>query len=193
MSEYYESGVIAIPKVTGNIVITIETALSDLGYTNLIPTSVTPGTTEIYNGVGYRQQTRWSSTGSISTSETVGQNGSAFFTTGEISGIAVGKKIRFVNCWMVAAYVDGLNYGAENCWYFNGSTPSSNMINGNSLVNGTWQQHHTVSDVIYSAEGVVTGFTFGANFHNVDSLTFTLVSKDPSKAIMYFEEDGLAQ
>ena len=73
--EVYSDGVVNIPSVTGNVIITAN-ALSDedLGeggetggegdkddpvgtYTNLVPTSVSPFGTGVYNGVGYKDGT----------------------------------------------------------------------------------------------------------------------------------------
>lgn len=188
-TNYYKSGIIAIPKVTGDVEIMITAVESASQYNNLIRSSTTPGSTEIYNGVGYKEKTRYSSSGSVSTTEVTGNNNNMFFTTGIIDGIEKGKKIRFVNCWMLSAIVDGLNYAAENCWAFDGATPKQNVIIGTSLVDGEWQKHHLVSDVIYSSKGVVAGFTVGETVATYGSIAFTLAANDPSKAIMYFEED----
>lgn len=84
-----------------------------------------------------------------------GLTGSRLYTiwhnTGIINGLTAGKKIRFVNCWMLSAVVDGLNYAAENCWSFEGATPKENVLNCAGLVDGEWQKHNAVSDVTNKA------------------------------------------
>ncbi len=77
VSNYYSDGKIIIPRVTGNIVITA-TAVSQAPPTNWIKESVTEiGGSTIYNGVGYKSETRYKSG--------MGEEGSTgSFTTGYI-------------------------------------------------------------------------------------------------------------
>ena len=53
----YRDGVITIPSITGNVVITAVAVADDIEYgefTNLVPISTVLGSTAIYNGIGYK-------------------------------------------------------------------------------------------------------------------------------------------
>ena len=50
----YKDGNISIERVTGNIVITAIAVVPSYNVTNLVPTSTVLGSTEIYNGTGYK-------------------------------------------------------------------------------------------------------------------------------------------
>lgn len=77
-STAYSAGKISIAKVTGAVVITISAVKKAASYTNLVPTSTdTDGS--IYNGTGYKDNVRLSSSGGLSGTA---QNGSV--TTGFI-------------------------------------------------------------------------------------------------------------
>lgn len=188
---YYKNGVIAIPKVTGDLEITISAVESASQYDNLIRSSITPGSTEIYNGVGYKEKTRWSSQGEEKTTEVTGVDGVVNMTTGVISGLTIGSKIRLVNCWIagIASLVDGINGGAQNSWVTKDGTIDLHIvINGSVFPN--YAEHNTVADVIYldASETKVVGFTLGANFGTYNGMAFTVATKDPSKAIIYTED-----
>ena len=74
----YRDGVITIPSVTGNVVITAVAVADDIEYgefTNLVPISTVLGGTDIFNGKGYKDNSRITS----GTSETT-QSG--YVTTG---------------------------------------------------------------------------------------------------------------
>lgn len=58
----YSKGKIAIPRVTGNIVINIEAVQSAPTYTNLVPTSINSDGS-IFNGTGYKDGYRLNSSG----------------------------------------------------------------------------------------------------------------------------------
>lgn len=63
-SSAYSNGNISISNVTGNIVITaIASASGAVTYTNLVPTSEEDSSTNIYNGVGYKEGVYCSSSG----------------------------------------------------------------------------------------------------------------------------------
>lgn len=66
MSTYYSNGKIAIPNVTGDIVITATAIPSAPAYTNQIPIS-TDESGNVYNGLGYKDGARISSSGAEST------------------------------------------------------------------------------------------------------------------------------
>lgn len=64
-STAYSNGAISIAKVTGAVVITISAAKKASGYTNLVPTS-TDNDGSVYNGTGYKDNARLSSSGGVS-------------------------------------------------------------------------------------------------------------------------------
>ena len=66
------NGVINIPSVTGNIVITAVAEASDPGYVNLIPTLKDTNLTDVYNGKGYKENVRVS-VSNVSTSNPNGE------------------------------------------------------------------------------------------------------------------------
>lgn len=66
VSTYYSNGKIAIPNVTGDIVITATAIPSAPAYTNQIPIS-TDESGNVYNGLGYKDNARISSSGAEST------------------------------------------------------------------------------------------------------------------------------
>ena len=64
VSTYYSNGKIAIPNVTGDIIITATAVASAPAYTNQIPISTdTDGS--IYNGTGYKNRARINSSGAV--------------------------------------------------------------------------------------------------------------------------------
>ena len=85
VSTFYKDGVIAIPNVTGDLEITVTAVKSAPSYTNQIPISTdTDGS--IYNGIGYKLDTRLPTSG-------VPAAASGYLTTGFIP-FAVGDTIR---------------------------------------------------------------------------------------------------
>lgn len=189
MSTYYSNGTIAIPRVTGDIVITVKAVESAPQYDNLIRSSLIPGTTDIYGTNGYVNGTRYNSSGTVVATECTGSDGVQNFTTGVIQHNGVGTKLRFVNCWITTDATYGLNAGSNNTWIFNDATPSKLIFSGGSLKSGTWEQNNLFSDVIYADDGQVVGFTIGSSSQWVYSnVAFTLTARDASKAIVYIED-----
>lgn len=188
MSNYYSGGTIAIPKVTGDLVISIKAVETASKYDNLIRKSVVPGSDTIYNGNGYKANTRYNSSGSVVS--VAGGSVGAPFTTGVIS-VQEGMKLRFVNCWMVpdaSEETHGVNAGGANIWTFDGATPQGAITNWLYFKDDEWKEHNNWSEVVKDASGNVIGLTLGANFTVYKNLAFTLASHDPSKAIIYAEE-----
>lgn len=85
VSTFYKDGVIAIPNVTGDLEITVTAVKSAPSYTNQIPIS-TDADGSIYNGIGYKLDTRLPTNG-------VPTAASGYLTTGFIP-FAVGDTIR---------------------------------------------------------------------------------------------------
>lgn len=109
MSTYYANGKIAIPKVIGDLVITITAVPSALLYTNQIPLSIDSNGT-IYNGTGYKTESRINSSGVVGTATSGGLD-SLWFATGFIP-VKGGDIIRFKN-----AYIEGTTGGANTQFY----------------------------------------------------------------------------
>ena len=85
MSKFYKDGVITIPNVTGDLEITVTAVKSAPSYTNQIPVS-TDVDGSIYNGIGYKLDTRLPTNG-------VPAAASGYLTTGFIP-FTVGDTIR---------------------------------------------------------------------------------------------------
>lgn len=85
VSTFYKDGVIAIPNVTGDLEITVTAAKSAPSYINRIPIS-TDADGGIYNGIGYKLDTRLPTNG-------VPTAASGYLTTGFIP-FAIGDTIR---------------------------------------------------------------------------------------------------
>lgn len=108
----YSKVAIAIPEVTGDIVINVTTEATVAAYTNQIPISTdTDGS--IFNGVGYKQGYRLNSSGNVADAASGGVS-TDWFVTGFIP-VKGGDVIRFSG-----AYVEG-NSGAFNNWYYDSS------------------------------------------------------------------------
>lgn len=106
----YSKVAIAIPEVTGDIVINVTTEAAVAAYTNQIPISTdTDGS--IFNSVGYKQDYRINSSGDVVASG--GVTGDCF-VTGFIP-VKGGDVIRFSG-----AYVEGSQGGAHS-WYYDSS------------------------------------------------------------------------
>ena len=186
-SEYYESGVIAIPKVTGNIVITIKAVESAEEHENLIPTSTVPGSSAIYNDTGYMANTRYKSD-STAVPVTAGSI-AAPFTTGVIP-VAVGQKVRLINCWIdddAQSPGYGQSAGGMNNWTYKNPDTSDTHFDA-----FTWANIATTygTDIIYDSSNNIIGWTWGTqiNTRGIKGVKFTLASNDPSKAVYYTEE-----
>ena len=108
----YSKVAIAIPEVTGDIVINVTTEAAVAAYTNQIPISTdTDGS--IFNVVGYKQGYRLNSSGNVADAAS-GNASTDWFVTGFIP-VKGGDVIRFSG-----AYVEG-NLGGVNNWYYDSS------------------------------------------------------------------------
>lgn len=123
VSEYYSEGTIAIPNVTGNIVITA-TAIKD-AYTNIIET------------VGYQNNTRLSSDGTTKTAD-------GFVTTGMIDVSTITKPL--------IVRTKGVNFTYNTYCYLVGCTSSGNTLGVTTFPNvinnlgGSWSGFSVVAD-----------------------------------------------
>ena len=141
MSTYYSNGKIAIPKVTGDLVITITAVQSALTYTNQIPLSIDSDGT-IYNSTGYKTNSRLKSTGVVDTTESGGLD-SLWFTTGFIP-VKGGDIIRFKN-----AYIEGTSGGA-NEWYYT----TDKVVTGWSFTPASFVDSSTITryGIVFAAD-----------------------------------------
>lgn len=108
----YSKVAIAIPEVTGDIVINVTTEAAVVAYTNQIPISTdTDGS--IFNGTGYKHGYRINSSGNVTDAASGGAS-TDWFATGFIP-VKGGDVIRFSG-----AYVEG-SLGGVNNWYYDSS------------------------------------------------------------------------
>ena len=105
MSNYYKDGTIQIPKVTGNITVTVTAAESASNYNNLVPTAIDANGT-IYNGVGYEDGLRMNSSGG--TASLTGSTATGFISASR------GDVVRFTGVAWNAADVG--NVDPSNCY-----------------------------------------------------------------------------
>lgn len=130
-----------------------ETSSGTVTYTNLVPTSTdTDGS--IYNGTGYKENVRLSSSGGVSGSA---QNGSV--TTGFIEYTYKAPFIIRIKgaTWLGESSIDNSTH-----WYINFYDSSKNFLYGmsSSAVGATGDGHKTQVVVSYNAASGVTTFDF---------------------------------
>lgn len=155
---YYSKGVIAIPKVTGNVEIYVKAVDQAVSYTNRIPLSTALDSSgDIYNGgLGYLQDTRWNDEGDL----TILSSGKTYraFTIGLIPLIQ-GSVYRLENCWIDPdATTDDYPAAASSCanWIYNSSCASTGACLGwDDFAEGDY-----FTDIQTDDEGHVVGFTW---------------------------------
>lgn len=117
---------IAIPEVTGDIIINVETEEAVLPYTNQIPISVdTDGS--VFNAVGYKNNYRINSSG-VPVEINAGELEGNWFCTGFVA-VKPGDTIRFYN-----AYAEGES-GAVNIVFYNSDKTKVNITNPYQMAN----------------------------------------------------------
>ena len=101
----YSNGVLTIPSVTGDIVITVVAVEIPPAYTNLLPTAIgTDGS--IYNGTGYKENARLSGSGTETTGTNIALTGFMPIGYGS-SNAAVGEQVVYIeNAEVVASGTD---------------------------------------------------------------------------------------
>lgn len=187
VSQYYKNGVIAIPRVTGDIQITIKAVPSASEHENQIPKSTVPGSSAIYNSVGYMANSRYGSQLTAKATEP-GTRGS-LMTVGVIP-VATGKKIRLQNCWIDQSAATEAEYGGSaggcNCGWYKDPAGTSAYYSASNWTNIT----NIAEDVMRDSRGYIVGWSFGSDIdsNSVKGMTFTLATNDASKAVIYYEE-----
>ena len=188
VSTYYKDGIIAIPKVTGDLEITVTAVASASPYTNQIAISTEEASDAIYNnGLGYKLSTRFNS----SASEAALTSGtSPAWVTGMIP-VKAGDVIRMKNCYIDpdgTAAVYGQAPGGLNCMYFTG-----NKSNLNRNLMGAWNTFSGDSNILagdlqVDSAGNVIGFTLKST-----SFTYTYIrlclGGDAETAIITINEE----
>lgn len=145
MSNYYKDGTIQIPKVTGNITVTVTAAESASNYNNKVPGS-TDGNGNTYNSVGYADNTRLNSSGG-----TVGYSGST--VTGFIE-VSTGDVVRFTGvAWNAADMVDTNNIGTCYIQFYTAAYAQQDLAIQNKA---------TAANTL-TKEGDVYSFTIGSS------------------------------
>lgn len=130
VSNYYSEGKIAIPRVTGNLVITVQAASTAPAYTNQIPIS-TDSSGAVYNGVGYKDGSRLNSSGVENTAS------GSYLLTGFIP-YNYGDTIRVATFGTTVQ-----NKQSAGIWFFDvnkgylGARRLTDMISDGELVEGT--------------------------------------------------------
>lgn len=120
MSTYYKDGIIAIPEVTGDIVITATAVAQAPSYTNQIPIS-TDASGDVYGTNGYTLNTRLNSAGNV-------VDASGYLVTGFIP-CAVGDTIR-LNKFVTSLTLYG---GNAKILFFNSSRTKISGTNANKF------------------------------------------------------------
>ena len=145
VSNYYSNGKISIPRVTGNVVITVTAASTAPSYVNQIPISKDENGS-VYNGTGYKSGYRLNSSGA----EAV-KTGNVMLITGFIP-YTYGDTIR-VDKFSSAA-TDKQQAGIffyDSSHAFLGSRRVSDMVTDGELTDGTTLVYHPNTQSIYDS------------------------------------------
>ena len=126
VSTYYSNGTIAIPNVTGDIVITANAVPSAHAYTNQVPLSI-DADGSVYNGTGYKNVSRINSAGDV---VDYLEN---YCVTGFIPCKA-GDVIRFSGC-----YISGTDGNAHSMGY----TANKSKITNTDFTSYDFVENHT--------------------------------------------------
>lgn len=161
MATYYSGGAIAIPAVTGDIQITVTAVAQAVSYTNQITQSLAVDLSgDIYNDVGYLQDTRWGSSGGTTATGTTSTY--RLFTTGLIP-LQKGSVYRLKNCWMDAdastADYPAAASGVAQWMYSSAGVKQFSL--GWVAFDTTVSSYGTyITDLQLDSEGHVVGFTW---------------------------------
>lgn len=147
VSTYYKDGIIAIPEVTGDIVITAMAVAQAPSYTNQIPIS-TDASGNVYGTNGYTLNSRLNSAGAV-------VDASGYLTTGFIP-CAVGDTIR-LNKFVKSLRLYG---GNAKILFFNSSRTKISGTNSNKFASSYGYSQDTplvfvVPSTIYSTDDSV--------------------------------------
>lgn len=161
----------------GNIYAYMCVEKTEGGYTNLLPEAVDADKTTIYNGVGYKDGARLSSSGAVS--ELAGA-----FLTGFIP-VKVGDVFRFNGNYIKS---DWDNYATANTSWYDESLSPIDIGNMSNFEADTW-----TTDVVENADGYITQFKINnwghlSNWKNVAYVRFTLIGSGDGCIITANEE-----
>ena len=176
----YSKVAIAIPEVTGDIVINVTTEAAVAAYTNQIPISTdTDGS--IFNNTGYKQGYRINSSGTVADGASGGVD-DTWFATGFIP-VKGGDVIRFSG-----AYVEGSSGGANNRYYNSEKNKGGVAFTPYSFVNGLASTKNNFKACDYNEdEQRLYSFTFKDNVA-AGYMRFTLHGNGADAVITVNEE-----
>ena len=164
----YSNGKISISSVTGNIVVTITAVKIVSGYTNLVKTSTdTDGS--VYNGTGYKDNARLSSSGGVSSSA---QNGSV------VTGF-----IPFKNTDIIRIKGATWSHRANEHFYFSLYNSSKSLITNGYTSAETYSTDANMRSQISVVYDATTGVT---TISIVDPTSNTGILRAAAKQASYF-------
>ena len=180
VSTYYKDGIIAIPEVTGDIVITAMAIVQAPSYINQIPISTdTDGS--IYNSIGYKLSTRINSS-----ANPVDFSSGSIGVTGFIP-VKKGDIIRLKNCKIYSTHA---NAGSFNVCQYDAN--KTKLATGGTTAWTQFTAAHASSfsywwkDMQFDDNGYVTQFELING--NVKFIRFTLLDVGESSVITVNEE-----
>ncbi len=171
VSKYYKDGVISIPNVTGDIIITATAVVQAPSYTNQIPLSIGSDGQPFNGGSGFMVGKRWSS----SSGTAVDNSGS--FITGFIP-VKDGDVIRFSGSFIegTGATIDSFLAKADFSLY-------SAQLNG--VYSGPINGYHFFSDAYASKDDFAALYSAELDSVNQKVLSLTIPSGANAKGISY--------
>lgn len=172
VSTYYSNGKIAIPNVTGDIVITATAVPSAPAYTNQIPIS-TDINGDIYNGIGYKDNARISSSGAESTLD-------GAFLIGFIP-VKAGDTVYLQSGLLDPSW--GSAGSANSRLYASDKTTTTNAFNPSSIESAT-----ALENVVKDSSGYVTQFSIKSSATSTAYMRLTLKGIGANAVITVNEE-----
>lgn len=142
----YSNGIVSIAQVTGNVVITAvaKTDTGETDYTNVLPTA-TDKDGNIYNGVGYKANTRYS------TSSNVEQDYDGVYLSGYIPYDGKNGTVYLENVTTTSRFV---------VWYY--TTKGTFLVKREQSLSTS-----PIPDIVLGSDGNATSFTLEAGFNYI--------------------------
>lgn len=174
VSTYYSNGKIAIPNVTGDIVITATAIPSVPAYTNQIPIS-TDESGNVYNGLGYKDRARISSSGAESTLD-------GAFLTGFIP-VKAGDTVYLQSGLLDPSW--GSAGSANSRLYESDKTTTTNSFNPSIIESAS-----ALENVITDSSGYVIQFSIKSSATTTAYMRLTLKGTGANAVVTVNEEIG---
>lgn len=172
MSTYYSNGKIAIPNVTGDIVITATAIPSAPAYTNQIPIS-TDESGNVYNGLGYKDGARISSSGAESTLD-------GAFLTGFIP-VKAGDTVYLQSGLLDPTW--GSAGSANSRLYASDKTTTTNAFNPSTIESAS-----ALENVVKDSSGYVIQFSIKSSATTTAYMRLTLKGTGANAVVTVNEE-----